>query len=162
MDNRHRECYRSADIIIGTKLEHLHKNNKKFFMSHVLAFLLGVVIIFGCVYLADRMNLFTGNQPITSVQLGNSTTTVDNTIVHATDRFIQSGTIADMAGQANPAVVLIQSFVSEGSSFRFDDPFFRFFFEAPSHREQPNQQGRNNMIQQGAGSGFFIRTPAIY
>jgi len=74
----------------------------------------------------------------------------------------ESRSIPDIVQASNPAVVLIKTYVKQGSRsgqgnpFYFNDPFFRYFFGDSS--QEPNSANDGKMQLLGAGSGFFYKS----
>lgn len=150
MFGRREDFYERTNIGATT-----NKQVRKPLLQYSVAFIIGVVFVFVCVFAADKLNLyFTG--PIQVAQLGKAPSNNNVSIIHATDRIVQPESIQDIVKEANPAVVLIKTYVSREKSNQslFNDPFFRFFFDDPS---QNKLDEKNNMVELGAGSGFFYK-----
>ena len=86
---------------------------------------------------ADKMNMFTGNQPLAS---GSSTAAATKSgssnggeVKNVGLDVVRPGNISAIAQNAGPAIVKVESLVkpkqtSRGGNSLFDDPFFRQFF----------------------------------
>lgn len=152
MFGRREDFYERTNIGATT-----NKQVRKPLLQYSVAFIIGVVFVFVCVFAADKLNLyFTG--PIQVAQLGKAPSNNNGSIIHATDRIVPPGSIQEIVKEANPAVVLIKTYVSREKSNQslFNDPFFRFFFDDPS---QNKLDEKNNMVELGAGSGSDLPMP---
>jgi S1-C subfamily serine protease len=128
--------------------------------SVLISFLAGALVVSGLMFAADRLNLFGGDSGGTAGSgsiFGTSGGGVRTTALDL-DR---PGNIASIAKSANPAVVLIETYVKPRSNssrnYWYDDPIFRYFFGDP-YQQSPRSQGQDNSLQpSGAGSGFIYK-----
>lgn len=113
---------------------------RRILLIGLAAFVAGIMFTGGCLLVNDLHSGDKKNSPLPDNQAGAGQAVPG---VHA-------GTIAAIVKEAGPAVVKVNvEKVSQGSSRDpfWDDPFFRYFFNAPS--QQPR-------TQVGMGSGFII------
>lgn len=153
------------------------KKPKSSVKTVLLSFLAGMLVITGCMFAADRANLFTPDAGITSQAAGNEN--VQSTLASADGENnnktasvqipSKPGDVASVVDQASPAVVLIETLVNSNnrgqSSSNMDDPLFRYFFgDQSSSRSGNNNNNNNNGSSQdtsqlqpsGIGSGFIF------
>ncbi|MGO4548029.1 S1C family serine protease [Paenibacillus sp. 2TAB23] len=134
----------------------------------VASFLIGALVIGGFSYMADKNNLFSGNEQA----LSNSGTSVVSQSAQqdagvSTASLSTSDDIASVYAAASPAVVKIENYAQpEQSTSMFDDPGFRQFFGSGQsgrngqQQEQQEQQQQNSAELQlmGSGTGFFFES----
>lgn len=126
--------------------------------SSFVAFMAGVLVISSLMFAADYFNWFTsGTDAMPAIQesytSGNqSGTSSGSGFQNASIQVTQPETVADIAEQSNPAVVLVETYGSARSNMSQDD-IFRFFFGSP-RSESPGGQGEK--VKTGAGSGFIF------
>ncbi|BFT69978.1 S1C family serine protease [Paenibacillus sp. P36] len=133
------------------------------------AFMAGALVVGGLMFTADKMNLFTGNQPLASGSTTTATTkgSSDNGEVKNVGLdVVRPGNISAIAQNAGPAIVKVESLVKPKQSTRggnslFDDPFFRQFFgdngggnTAPKSGTQDS--GSGELQPAGMGTGFIF------
>ncbi len=137
------------------------------FRTVLTSFLAGALVVGGLMFASDRMNLFSGEvvveqAPVESqIQMTSSAGTTSAVTTAAVD-IVRPNTISELVEIASPAVVKIETFANrssmQGGNSRFSDEFFREFFgdffEVPD--QQPSQPNQGNLVQVGAGSGFFF------
>jgi len=112
-------------------------NWKRSLLFTVLAAFVASVMFTGGCALAGRLGLNSGRNPLTP-QIADAAP-------------VGTNTVADIASQAGPAVVKIDTVLLSNSNNNpfFNDPFFRQFFGGMSFQIQPQ-------IEHGIGSGFII------
>ncbi|MBP1993462.1 S1C family serine protease [Paenibacillus eucommiae] len=140
--------------------------------SVFISFLAGALVVATLMFSADKMNLFTGNQPLISNNSVEASTNNAASSNNGNGANLQNvgldinrpNNISQIASDAGPAIVKIETLVKSkggtnngsGGSF-LDDPFFRQFFgdEGGSQNEQqPNGEGE--LQQVGMGTGFLF------
>lgn len=122
------------------------------------AFMAGALVVSALMFSADKLNLFSGNQPMAS---GSSTTATSNSsngnggeVKNVGLDVVRPGNISAIAQNAGPAIVKVESLVKpkqtsrNGGNSLFDDPFFRQFFGDNGGGNTTPKSG-----QQGSGSG---------
>ncbi len=132
---------------------------KSTFRSVFASFMAGAIIMGSFMFASDKMNLFTSNEVAAPVQLPAANETIfsnnntgNTSSSNAALTIVRPDTIADIVKNSSPAVVKIETIVSQGSTGgRLNDQFFRDFF-GDSFRENPNQGRRVG----GVGSGFIF------
>ncbi|MDR6554511.1 trypsin-like peptidase domain-containing protein [Paenibacillus qinlingensis] len=135
------------------------------------AFLAGAIVVGGLMFTADKTNMFSGNQPLASS--ASSPTTVANgsnngDVKKAALDVVRPGNIAEIAQNAGPAIVKVESLVkpktssrSNGGNSLFDDPFFRQFFGdngggQTTPKSNQNDAGSGQLQPAGMGTGFIF------
>ncbi|NMO96031.1 S1C family serine protease [Paenibacillus lemnae] len=142
----------------------------------LLSFLAGMVFITGSMFAADRTNLFTPEQPMSSQAASNDVAPAvapannDGSASTAAAQIpTDPGDVASVVDNASPAVVLIETLVNSSGSQRqgsrsMDDDIFRYFFGDGSG-PQGNGSNRGNsggsadssqLQPSGIGSGFIF------
>ncbi|WP_364154299.1 S1C family serine protease [Paenibacillus sp. LPE1-1-1.1] len=131
------------------------------------SFLIGAMVIGGFSYMADKNNLFSGNEQ--ALQSSGSSVVSQSAQQDAglsTASLSTSDDIASVYAEASPAVVKIENYGEPQSASMYDDPGFRQFFGG----EQPGQQQEQQQEQQqqetngtelqlmGSGTGFFFES----
>ncbi|MFD0681250.1 MULTISPECIES: S1C family serine protease [unclassified Paenibacillus] len=128
--------------------------------SMLAAFLAGALVVGGLMYTSDKMNLFGGIQvPLVS---NVSAASSNNGGVTTASVDMRPNNIADIAQQAGPAVVKIETKVkpkSGGSNNPlYSDPFFRQFFGGGNEPQQQQQNESQELQPAGIGSGFIFES----
>jgi serine protease Do len=134
------------------------------------AYLAGVITIGALMYAADTNNWFTNNgiAALSGSSSGSAVTASANAtnsggVSNAAD-VVRPNNIAKIFEQASPAVVKIETYVtqqrrmSSGNGI-LDDPFFRQFFGDDSQgqsNQQDNSGGQGQLTPAGIGTGFFF------
>ncbi|MDD9266271.1 S1C family serine protease [Paenibacillus sp. GCM10023248] len=131
------------------------------------AFLAGALVVGGLMFSADKMNLFTGNQPLASSSTATATakSSSDNgDVKNVALDVVRPGNISAIAQNAGPAIVKVEALVkpkqtSRGGNSLFDDPFFRQFFgdnggTVPKSNQQDSSNGE--LQPAGMGTGFIF------
>ena len=140
----------------------VRKTRRFRFKSGLASFLAGALMVSGLMFAADRTNLFTGdaahgigenNSAVTEDAAndgsGSSGRGADGVTQVALNSPVTPNNIPDMVEMAKPAVVKIETYVSQ-SVQTFYSPF-DFFFGVP--RTQPET---DELVPGGQGSGFFF------
>ncbi|WP_080836702.1 S1C family serine protease [Cohnella massiliensis] len=136
------------------------KRRRSPFLAIFASFMVGVLVVGGLMFSADRYNWFGGDQALTaatgttsspspSAQSGSTVSNVADTT--------RPDNISAIFEQASPAVVKIETYASSRSgsnNFWMDDPFFRQFFG--DEQDSQGGQGSDSLQQTGTGSGFFF------
>jgi serine protease Do len=120
------------------------------------AFMAGALVVGALMFSADKLNLFTGNQPLTPGSTTTAATSNSNNngdVKNVGLDVVRPGNISAIAQNAGPAIVKVESLVKQKQSSRsgnslFDDPFFRQFFGDNGGGTTTPKSG-----QQGSGSG---------
>ncbi|MDQ0890572.1 serine protease Do [Paenibacillus sp. V4I9] len=134
------------------------------------AFMAGALVVGALMFSADKLNLFTGNQPLAS---GSSTAAATKSgssnggeVKNVGLDVVRPGNISAIAQNAGPAIVKVESLVkpkqtSRGGNSLFDDPFFRQFFgdngggnTTPNNNQ--NNSGSGELQPAGMGTGFIF------
>ncbi|UJF34548.1 S1C family serine protease [Paenibacillus hexagrammi] len=144
--------------------------------SMFAAFMAGALVVGGLMFGADKTNLFTGHQPLASSGSSATAQTVSASASSGSGDVKNAGldiarpnNISEIAQNAGPAVVKIESFVKakrqatrSGSSL-FDDPFFRQFFGdeglgdgGSSQNDNQQDSGSGDLQAAGMGTGFIF------
>ncbi|MEK3912619.1 S1C family serine protease [Paenibacillus sp. FSL H7-0331] len=125
------------------------------------AFMAGVIVVGGMMFASDRMNMFTGGTPASSVSAAAPSTVNSGTAQKASLDIARPTNIADIAQQASAAVVKIETKTKAQSSNKqnnplYSDPFFRQFFgdNGGSQEQDPNGQ----LQPSGLGTGFIFES----
>lgn len=143
------------------------------FKSMFASFMAGVLVVGTLMFAADKTNLFTGDQGVFAGGSGNDSTADtlkqdgdDGGVENAGFPFIRPNNIAEIAENASPAVVKIESYVKAqsrnggGRNPFFNDPFFRQFlgddFFGSDQQDEPAQEGNGTLVPVGMGSGFIF------
>ncbi|MFH5186554.1 S1C family serine protease [Paenibacillus sp. TAB 01] len=133
-------------------------------VSSFAAFMAGALVVSSLMFVADKYNLFTGNAaaaPTTqSVASGSGNNSGAKT---ASLNTITNGSIADIAKQAGPAVVKIETKVkaeNRSGNSMFNDPLFRQFFgNNGGDGSSQGDSGNSGSLQPGGmGSGFIFQS----
>ncbi|BBI32229.1 S1C family serine protease [Cohnella abietis] len=131
------------------------------FRAIFASFLVGVLVVGGLMFTADRQNWF-------SSELLGGTTQVKDTSVKAasnpianTSDIVRPNNIATIFKQSSPAVVKIETFANAPKSSgggMLDDDFFRQFFgdDSGSSRGGNNDDSKGELQPNGMGSGFIF------
>jgi serine protease Do len=136
------------------------------------AFMAGAIVVGTLMFSADKMNLFTGNQPLAASSSTSSSTSAPSgnnsgDIKSAALDLNRPTNISQIYKDASPAVVKIEALVKPKASNRsgsggiFSDPFFRQFFgdngSGGSGPEQNGGGGGSDTLQPvGMGTGFLF------
>lgn len=145
------------------------------FKSMFAAFLAGVVVVGSLMFVSDKQNWFTSDQPTVAAQgttdqaksaVGSAG---DNGSVSTAADVVRPNNIAQLFEKASPAVVKIETFtkqrVSNNQSNGMDDFFSQFFgdnFGGNGGQGQDNgsnsnqNQGGTELTPEGIGTGFFF------
>ncbi|NOU91780.1 PDZ domain-containing protein [Paenibacillus sp. LMG 31456] len=128
--------------------------------SMLAAFLAGALVVGGLMYTSDKMNLFSNIQaPLVS---NVSAASPNNGGATTASVDMRPNNIADIAQQAGPAVVKIETKVkpkSGGSNNPlYSDPFFRQFFGGGNGSQQQQQDQSQELQPAGIGSGFIFES----
>lgn len=132
--------------------------------SSFVAFLAGAVVVGSLMFASDKYNLFTHG----SAAAGAAPTSVSSTGSAQTASYYNTttgGSIADIAKQASPAVVKIETKVKVNNSRNnsmYNDPLFRQFFgnRGGGGGSSEGQSGSSDGTLQssGMGSGFIFQS----
>lgn len=139
------------------------------FLSLFFSCVMGAVIVGSLMFASNKLHLFTGGNASHAVEnvSGNSGATIaENGSVQTTSLDIARPTsFSDIAKQASPAVVKIETKVKSQSNSRngggnklFDDPIFRQFFGdlfGDNGQQQDQAQG-DTLVPNGIGTGFIF------
>ncbi|MCD1260972.1 trypsin-like peptidase domain-containing protein [Paenibacillus athensensis] len=138
------------------------------------SFLAGALVVSSLMFAADKMNLFTGHEPLSAAaatagagQTASGSGGTGGDVKTAALDVVRPNNIAQIAQNAGPAIVKVESFVKKKSVSRsggnslFNDPFFRQFFGDDYFGNQPDQQQDNNdssgeLQAAGMGTGFIF------
>ncbi|UQZ80971.1 Putative serine protease HtrA [Paenibacillus konkukensis] len=131
--------------------------------STFAAFMAGALVVGSLMFASDKYNLFTGPQlaaaPQTSSVSGNNgaKTASLNNVVSSTK------SVADIAKEAGPAVVKIETKVksSKNGNSMYNDPFFQQFFGNQgrgSGKGSTQNQDDGALQSSGLGSGFIFQS----
>ncbi|TDF97998.1 S1C family serine protease [Paenibacillus piri] len=129
--------------------------------SMLAAFLAGALVVGGLMYASDKMNLFAGIQvPIVSDVSAASQPSSGSGEATTASVDMRPNNIADIAKQAGPAVVKIETKVKPksggGNNPLSNDPFFRQFFGGGNESQQQDQS--QELQPAGIGSGFIFES----
>ncbi|OXM83662.1 S1C family serine protease [Paenibacillus rigui] len=135
-------------------------------ISTFAAFMAGALVVSSLMFAADKYNLFTGNSAAAAPTQQSSTAGSSNGSGAKTASLntITNGSVADIAKQAGPAVVKIETKVkaaNAGSSSMFNDPLFRQFFGnngGGQGQQGGSGQDSNSLQPGGIGSGFIFQS----
>ncbi|NOU99948.1 S1C family serine protease [Paenibacillus planticolens] len=143
-----------------------HAKKRSSVKSVFAAFMAGALVVSALMFSADKLNLFTGNQPLAS---GSSTTasakSSNGEVKNVGLDVVRPGNIAAIAQNAGPAIVKVESLVKPKQSTRggnslFDDPFFRQFFGdnggGTSPKSGTQDSGSGELQPAGMGTGFIF------
>lgn len=125
------------------------------FRAIFASFMVGVVVIGGLMFSADRFNWFQTEAAASPVQ-SSAVKTVSNAVSSAPD-VVRPNNIAQIFDQSSPAVVKIETSVKarSRSNGSMDDLFEQFFGQSP--RSQSGQGDDEGTLQpSGMGSGFIF------
>lgn len=143
------------------------KKSKSSFKTVFLSFMAGVLVISGLMFAADRTNLFTPDEALSSqndpqvsdVSPNNSGGATPASVTIPTD----ANDVASVVDQASPSVVLINTFVKSSNARSANpytnDPFWYFFGGGRSGTESNESEGSgsdDSLRAQGIGSGFIF------
>jgi S1-C subfamily serine protease len=120
------------------------------FKTIFASFMVGVMLVGGLSYTADKQNWFSGGAGIAASVSDSSL--VQNSGV-TTASVSTNGNIATVYEKANPAVVKIENYTTQTNSMRNGANFL--FGGRGSGREQQQQQSSEPVLM-GSGSGFFF------
>lgn len=132
------------------------------------AFLAGAVVVGTLMFAADKTDLFTGGQPLTanssaSVSAGNGAKGGSGgDVQNAAMDVVRPNNISQIAQNAGPAIVKVESFVKAKASGRggnsiLNDPFFRQFFGDDFGGQQQTKPESEGALQPaGMGTGFIF------
>ncbi|NEW08246.1 PDZ domain-containing protein [Paenibacillus sp. SYP-B3998] len=139
------------------------------------AFMAGALVVGGLMFSADKMNLFTGHQPLASSSSSSPIATKSSSsnggeVKNVGLDIARPNNISEIAQNAGPAIVKVESLVKAKQSSRsggnslFDDPFFRQFFgdngggSGGNNDQNQGQQDSSSggMQAAGMGTGFIF------
>ncbi|WP_261381689.1 S1C family serine protease [Paenibacillus cremeus] len=133
------------------------------FKSTVAAFLAGTLVTGGLMFASDKMNLFTAYQGVmhgstaaVATTGSGSSATLGGIEKASVDPGTATGSIAQIAKQASPAVVKIETKVkARTNNSAMNDPLFRQFFGGGSSSNDSG--GDSGELQDGGlGTGFIF------
>jgi len=137
------------------------------FKAIFASFMVGVVGVGALMFTADKQNWFTGdNQPLANqpvISQGSNTVgkSGDGGNISTAADVVRPNNIAQIFGQSSPAVVKIQTFVTQQSRNRgnslFDDPYWQFFGGGGDGQEDSGKSA-GKLVPNGTGSGFFFES----
>ncbi|TVX98353.1 S1C family serine protease [Cohnella terricola] len=129
------------------------------FMAIFASFMVGVLVVGGLMFTADRQNWFSsdifGGTPKTQDV---SAKPVNNPVNNSAD-VVRPNNIAKIFEQASPAVVKIETYaVVQQNGGTWEDDFFRQFFGDNYGRNGDNgsKNGQGDLQESGMGSGFIF------
>ncbi|WP_256760840.1 S1C family serine protease [Cohnella sp. WQ 127256] len=131
------------------------------FRSMFAAFLVGVVVVGGLMFTADRQNWFSSELFGGTSQVKEAIAkTVNNPVTNSSD-VVRPNNIAKIFEQSSPAVVKIETYASaqqNSSGGMSEDDFFRQFFGDRSGNTDKSESKNNKgeLQQTGMGSGFIF------
>jgi serine protease Do len=147
------------------------KKKRSSLKSVFAAFMAGALVVGSLMFASDKMNLFTGGSHAlasgsSSPASGSAASGSNNGGTHTASLDIaRPGNISEIAKQASPAVVKIETKVKSRSSRSggnplFNDPFFRQFFgdmfgDDGSSQSQQGSSG-SDLVPNGMGTGFIF------
>ncbi|MBW5446910.1 trypsin-like serine protease [Cohnella sp. CFH 77786] len=126
------------------------------------SFMVGVVVVGGLMFAADRGNWFTQETFAASSQ-GETAKAASVPVSNAVDT-VRPNNIAKIFEQSSPAVVKIETYVkanSRRSNSQMDDLFRQFFGEDPGSGDNGGDNGSDNggsLQESGMGSGFLFES----
>ncbi|MEO2204470.1 trypsin-like peptidase domain-containing protein [Paenibacillus pabuli] len=144
--------------------------------SLLFSFIAGMLVITVLMYTADRTNLFTPQEALTSAKNQStsqeSTSTNTGSSNNVTASLLPTGKedVSSVVTSTSPAVVKIETLAtqstrsgSQGGS-TMSDPLYQYFFGNGSNggmdsnqgQQQQQQQGSNQLVPLGIGSGFVF------
>lgn len=155
-----------------------NRKPKKPVKAVLISFLAGMVVLSGSMFMADRGNWFTGDQPTTAAITNTAAKTANGsaTITPSTSTaalVTGSGDVASVVDGVGPAVVKIETLVKtnnrrNSSNPNLSDPFSQFFFgdqfggsgSSGSNSDSESGSGSNNsgssqLTPYGIGTGFI-------
>jgi len=139
--------------------------------SLMFSFIAGMLVITVLMYTADRTNMFTPQEALTSTQNESSsekTPTNSGNSNNVTASLLPTGKtdVSTVVSNTSPAVVKIETLAkqstrsSQGGS-TLSDPLYQYFFGGQGgmnggQSQQQQQQGTNQLTPLGIGSGFIF------
>jgi serine protease Do len=150
------------------------KKKRSSVRSMFAAFMAGAVVVATLMYSADKMNLFTGNQPLaasgaasSSAASASAANNSGNDVKSAAFDLNRPTNFSQIYKDASPAVVKIEALVKPKATSRsgggsiLDDPFFRQFFGDNGGGAQPQLpnnggSGSDSLQAVGMGTGFLF------
>ncbi|MFS0870125.1 S1C family serine protease [Paenibacillus xylanilyticus] len=142
--------------------------------SLLFSFIAGMLVITVLMYTADRTNMFTPQEALTSAEnqsaAQESTSTNTGSSNNVTASLLPTGKedVSSVVTSTSPAVVKIETLAtqstrsgSQGGS-TMSDPLYQYFFGnggnggTDSNQGQSQQQGSNQLVPMGIGSGFIF------
>ncbi|GAB1155923.1 hypothetical protein YWY31_19480 [Paenibacillus illinoisensis] len=144
--------------------------------SLLFSFIAGMLVITVLMYTADRTNMFTPQEALTSAEKQStsqeSTSTNTGSSNNVTASLLPTGKedVSSVVTSTSPAVVKIETLAkqstrsgSQGGS-TMSDPLYQYFFGnggngsggTDSNQGQQQQQGSNQLVPLGIGSGFIF------
>lgn len=144
--------------------------------SLLFSFIAGMLVITVLMYTADRTNMFTPQEALTSAENQStnqeSTSTNTGSSNNVTASLLPTGKedVSSVVTSTSPAVVKIETLAtqsarsgSQGGS-TMSDPLYQYFFGnggngsggTDSNQGQQQQQGSNQLVPLGIGSGFIF------
>ncbi|NUU80013.1 S1C family serine protease [Paenibacillus xylanilyticus] len=141
--------------------------------SLLFSFIAGMLVITVLMYTADRTNMFTPQEALTSAEnqstAKESTSTNTGSSNNVTASLLPTGKedVSSVVTSTSPAVVKIETLAtqstrsgSQGGS-TMSDPLYQYFFGNGSNggnqgQSEQQQQGSNQLVPLGIGSGFIF------
>ncbi|GAA4877201.1 trypsin-like peptidase domain-containing protein [Paenibacillus vulneris] len=140
---------------------HYDTKKRSTLKSSLAAFLAGAVVVGSLMFVSDKYNLFTQNIAAAG-GASSSVTSSGSAQTAAYSNSIAGGSIADIAKQASPAVVKIETKVkvnNSRSNSMYNDPLFRQFFGYNGGGSDKQSQSNDGALQSsGMGSGFIFQS----
>jgi serine protease Do len=137
------------------------------FRSMFTSFLAGALVVGSLMFASDKMNLFGdmasisggGGQAVMNGALANGNEANQGGVNNASLEIVRPNTIADIAAQASPAVVKIETLVSgrQRSNPFFEDDIFRYWF-GDDYKGFNEDAPQGKKIPGGMGSGFIFES----
>jgi len=127
------------------------------FLSIFAAFMVGVLVVGGLMYTADRQNWFSSTVFGGTPKVQEATAKPVNNPVSSTGDVVRPNNIAQIFQQSSPAVVKIDTYAvpqQNGGNMLQDDFFRQFFGDSFGSRGNSDKQGE--LQQSGMGSGFIF------
>jgi serine protease Do len=146
---------------------HPPKRPRSSLKSIFSAFMAGALVVGSLMFAADKTNLFTGGtHPLASNSSSQTPSASSGGAKTAALDIVRPNTIPEIAKEASPAVVKVETMVKPRTSGRggnslFNDPFFRQFFgdmfgDGTTPQDQQPNQDSNGLIPNGMGTGFIF------
>lgn len=151
-----------------------NKKPKSTFKSVMAGMLAGMLIMTGAMVYADRTNMFTSGQVVTtastqaSASNANTGTTTPKTQT-ALYPITDPGDVISVVDQASPAVVKIETLMKSSKQNQYStpdnmDPFYRYFFgdsygggtQGQGQEDSNKGSSSDTLVPTGIGSGFIF------